>query len=182
MTLAPGARLGPYEIQAAIGAGGMGEVYRAKDTRLDRTVAIKALPTSLASDPARRRRFEREARAVVALFRGRPDITIDLLPTSVGVYGLGDLQNWFVRGEAYLALRQGREAAGECQAVLDHRGLDPFDCRWPLAHLGLARAMAPTGDTTKSRQMYEAFFALWKDADPDLPVLTQAKAEYARLR
>jgi serine/threonine-protein kinase len=67
MTLAPGARLGPYEIQAAIGAGGMGEVYKARDTRLDRTVAIKILPTELSADPERRTRFEREARAVAAL-------------------------------------------------------------------------------------------------------------------
>ncbi len=67
MPLAPGARLGPYEIAAAIGAGGMGEVYRARDTRLDRTVAIKVLPEHLARDPERRQRFEREARAVASL-------------------------------------------------------------------------------------------------------------------
>src|SRR6185436_5528789 len=67
MTLAPGVRLGPYEIVAAIGAGGMGEVYRARDTRLDRTVAIKVLPESLAADPQLRERFEREARAISAL-------------------------------------------------------------------------------------------------------------------
>ena len=66
-TLQIGARLGPYEIQAAIGAGGMGEVYRARDTRLDRAVAIKVLPSHVASDPAFRQRFEREARAVAAL-------------------------------------------------------------------------------------------------------------------
>ncbi len=67
MTLSPGTRLGPYEIIAAIGAGGMGEVYRAKDTRLGRTVAIKVLPPDLAASPERRRRFEQEARAVSAL-------------------------------------------------------------------------------------------------------------------
>ena len=67
MPLSPGARLGPYEIQAAIGAGGMGEVYRARDTRLDRTVAIKILPAELSADSDRRVRFEREARAVAAL-------------------------------------------------------------------------------------------------------------------
>jgi hypothetical protein len=67
MTLAAGTRLGPYEIQTALGAGGMGEVYKARDTRLDRTVAIKILPPGLAADPERRSRFEREARAVAAL-------------------------------------------------------------------------------------------------------------------
>ena len=67
MPLAPGSRLGPYEIQSAVGAGGMGEVYRARDTRLDRTVAVKVLPVHLSSDPQLRARFEREAKAVSAL-------------------------------------------------------------------------------------------------------------------
>jgi serine/threonine protein kinase len=67
MPLGPGAKLGPYEILAPLGTGGMGEVYRARDTRLDRTVAVKVLPSHLAQDPERRARFEREARAVSAL-------------------------------------------------------------------------------------------------------------------
>jgi eukaryotic-like serine/threonine-protein kinase len=67
MTLAAGIRLGPYEILAPLSAGGMGEVYKAPDTRLDRTVAIKILPSIIASDPAYRARFEREAKAVAAL-------------------------------------------------------------------------------------------------------------------
>jgi len=67
MSLVAGVRLGPYEILAALGAGGMGEVYRARDTRLDRTVAVKILPDSLATDPQLRERFDREARAVAAL-------------------------------------------------------------------------------------------------------------------
>src|SRR5215510_10085888 len=67
MPLAPGTRLGPYEIESAIGAGGMGEVYRARDTRLDREVAIKVLAPSLAGDPLFRERFEREARAISQL-------------------------------------------------------------------------------------------------------------------
>ena len=67
MPLSSGARLGPYEIQAAIGAGGMGEVYKARDTRLDRTVAIKVLPVEISGDPDRRARFEREARTIASL-------------------------------------------------------------------------------------------------------------------
>ncbi len=67
MPLSTGARLGPYEVLSAIGAGGMGEVYKARDTRLDRIVAIKVLPAGFAADPDRRRRFEHEARAVAAL-------------------------------------------------------------------------------------------------------------------
>jgi eukaryotic-like serine/threonine-protein kinase len=67
MSLAPGSRLGPYEIVSAVGAGGMGEVYKARDTRLDRTVAIKVLPPHALDDPDLRTRFEREARAAAAL-------------------------------------------------------------------------------------------------------------------
>jgi hypothetical protein len=65
--LAFGTRLGPYEVQALLGAGGMGEVYRARDTRINRTVAIKVIPRALASDSFRKQRFEREARAISAL-------------------------------------------------------------------------------------------------------------------
>jgi len=67
MPMSTGTRLGPYEILSALGAGGMGEVYRARDTRLDRTVAIKVLAASLAADPQLRERFDREARAISAL-------------------------------------------------------------------------------------------------------------------
>src|SRR5262245_14930310 len=67
MPLGPGTRLGPYKIVAPIGAGGMGEVYKAKDTRLDRTVAVKVLPSHVSSDPTLRERFEREARTIAAL-------------------------------------------------------------------------------------------------------------------
>ena len=64
MALQPGTTLGPYEIQSPLGAGGMGEVYRARDTRLDRTVAIKILPQEMSRDPLRKQRFEREAKAI----------------------------------------------------------------------------------------------------------------------
>src|SRR5712672_2004383 len=74
MPLSPGVRLGPYEILDAIGAGGMGEVYRAKDTRLDRTVAIKILPAHLSSDPLRKQRFEREAKTISSL--NHPNICV----------------------------------------------------------------------------------------------------------
>ena len=67
MPLAPGTKLGPYEIQSALGAGGMGEVYRARDTRLDRSVAIKILSAQLSSDPVRKQRFEREAKTISSL-------------------------------------------------------------------------------------------------------------------
>ena len=82
MTLPAGTRLGPYEIQSAIGAGGMGEVYRARDTRLERTVAVKILPESFAGDPDRLRRFEQEARAVAVLNH----------PNIMAVYDIGERQ------------------------------------------------------------------------------------------
>jgi len=67
MAIAPGSRLGPYEVVSTLGAGGMGEVYRARDTRLERSVAIKVLPANLSSDPSRRQRLEREAKAISKL-------------------------------------------------------------------------------------------------------------------
>ncbi len=67
MPLAPGTHLGPYEISAPLGAGGMGEVYRARDTRLERTVAIKILPQQFSNDPVRKQRFEREAKTISSL-------------------------------------------------------------------------------------------------------------------
>src|SRR5580692_7790660 len=80
MPLSSGDKLGPYEILAPLGAGGMGEVYRARDARLNRDVAIKILPEDLAKDPSRRARFEQEARAVAALSH----------PNIVAVYDVGD--------------------------------------------------------------------------------------------
>src|SRR5229473_4140381 len=74
MPLAPGTQLGPYEILAPLGAGGMGEVYRARDTRLDRTVAIKILPAQFSSDPIRKQRFEREAKTISGL--NHPNICV----------------------------------------------------------------------------------------------------------
>ena len=74
MPLVPGTKLGPYEIASPLGAGGMGEVYRAKDTRLDRTVAIKILPQQLSADPVRKQRFEREAKTISSL--NHPNICV----------------------------------------------------------------------------------------------------------
>jgi tetratricopeptide (TPR) repeat protein/predicted Ser/Thr protein kinase len=121
-------------------------------------------------------------KAVIALFQGRPEVTVQLLPPTTGGAGLGAQMNWLVRGEAYLALQKGQDAAAEFQQVLDHRGLGPDYCYWPLAHLGLARAAALIGDTAKSREMYKKFFELWEDADPDIPILKEAKAEYEKLK
>ena len=88
----------------------------------------------------------------------------------------------FARGEAYLAAHQGNEAAAEFQKILDHRGIVLNEPIGALAHLQLGRAYAMQGDTTKARAAYQDFLTLWKDADPDIPILKQAKAEYAKLQ
>jgi eukaryotic-like serine/threonine-protein kinase len=87
-----------------------------------------------------------------------------------------------VRGEAYLAARQGREAAAEFQKILDHRGIVLNSAIGALAHVGLARAYLFQGDTAQAKAAYDDFLALWKDADSDIPILKQAKAEYAKLK
>jgi eukaryotic-like serine/threonine-protein kinase len=88
----------------------------------------------------------------------------------------------YLRGQAFLGLHSGAEAAAEFQYLLDHRGLAPFSLLNPLAQLGLARAALMTGDTVKARKAYEDFFALWKDADADLPVLIEARKEHEKLK
>ena len=88
----------------------------------------------------------------------------------------------YVRGEAYLAAREGAKAAFEFQKILDHRGIVLNEPIGALAHLQLGRAYAMAGDTAKARVAYQDFLTLWKDADPDIPVLKQAKAEFAKLQ
>lgn len=88
----------------------------------------------------------------------------------------------YLRGTAYLKLQRGAEAAAEFQKILDHRGYVPLSPLYPLGYLGLARAATLTGETAKSRKAYEDFFAVWKEADSDLPILIDAKKEYERLK
>jgi eukaryotic-like serine/threonine-protein kinase len=88
----------------------------------------------------------------------------------------------YIRGEAYLAAHQPSEAAIEFQKILDHRGVVVNEPIGALAYLGLARAYALQGDTTKARGAYQEFLTLWKDADADVPILQQAKAEFAKLK
>ena len=88
----------------------------------------------------------------------------------------------FVRGLAYLKLHDGTRAAAEFQRVLDHRGAVTWGIEDPLSQLNLGRAYAMQGDTAKARTAYQDFFALWKDADPDIPVLKTAKMEYDKLK
>ena len=105
-------------------------------------------------------------------------------------YELGQLNDVFtfglypiyLRGEAYLAARQGVSAAAEFQKILDHAGAVGNEPIGPLAHLGLGRAFALSGDSAKAKDAYKNFFASWTNSDADVPVLSQAKTEYAKLK
>jgi hypothetical protein len=88
----------------------------------------------------------------------------------------------YLRGLAYLKLNKAQEAATEFKTVLDRRGVDPMATEWELAHLGLGRTYRLLGDKAKAQAAYNDFLTLWKDADPDIPILKQAKAEYAKLQ
>jgi predicted Zn-dependent protease len=122
-------------------------------------------------------------RAQVALSRNDPSRAIEILQAAAP-YELSDagaLYPIYVRGEAYLAAHKGSEAVAEFQKILDHRGIVVNDPIGAMAHLGLARAYALSGDRTKAKAAYQDFLTLWKDADPDIPILKQAQAEYAKL-
>ena len=142
-------------------------------------------------DTAVRFSYLPEVRALIALNHGEPAKAIELLQLAVP-YELGDPPSSFlgyfgsfypqyVRGEAYLAAHQGAEAAAEFQKILDHRGIVVSDPIGALAHLQLGRAYALSGETTKAKAAYRDFLTLWKDAEPDIPILKQAKVEYAKL-
>jgi hypothetical protein len=88
----------------------------------------------------------------------------------------------YVRGQAYLAAHKGSEAAAEFQKIIDHRGIVLNSPIGALAHLQIGRAYAMQGDTAKAKAAYQDFLTLWKDADPDIPILIAAKAEYAKLQ
>src|SRR5437773_463373 len=95
---------------------------------------------------------------------------------------LGGLHSAYVRGEALLAAHRYAEAAAEFQKILNHRGIVGADPIGALAHLQLGRAYTSSGDNAKAKSAYEDFLTLWKDADPDIPIFQQAKAEYAKLQ
>jgi len=123
-------------------------------------------------------------RALIELNRKNADAAIQSLQAATP-YELGNAVGLFpiyVRGLAYLQARRGAEAAAEFQKIVDHRGIAPTAAEHSLAKLGLGRAYTMTGDTAKARTAYQDFLALWKDADPDLPVLKEAKAEYSKLQ
>jgi predicted Zn-dependent protease len=129
-------------------------------------------------------------RAQVALVNKQPQQAIGMLQASVPVelgsplstQGPPCLYPVYMRGEAYLAAGQGSAAAAEFQKLIDHRGITWSCTTGALARLGLGRAYTLAGDKTKAHAAYQDFLTLWKDADPDIPILNEAKAEYAKLQ
>jgi serine/threonine protein kinase/Flp pilus assembly protein TadD len=116
------------------------------------------------------------SKAVTSLEGAKPYELGNNLSNSFGLYPA------YLRGEAYLASRQGTAAAVEFQKILDHPGVAVNEPIGALAHLGLGRAYALSADSTKAKTAYQDFLALWKNADPDVPIRQQAKAEYAKLK
>lgn len=129
-------------------------------------------------------------RGQAAIIRKTPPVAIELLRAAVpfelstGV----DQPNYsciypaYIRGQAYLASGQGAPAAAEFQKIIDHRSLVQNCATGALAHLGLARAYAVQGEMAKAKTAYQDFLTLWKDADPDIPILIAAKTEFAKLK
>jgi tetratricopeptide (TPR) repeat protein len=128
------------------------------------------------------------ARSALALNSGNAQAALDAL-TATAPYELGHTNEDFTfalypvyfRGQAYLAAKNGAAAVSEFQKILDHSGVVGNEPIGALAHLGLGRAYALSGDSAKAKIAYQDFFALWKTADPDVPILKEAKAEYAKL-
>jgi Flp pilus assembly protein TadD len=127
--------------------------------------------------------------SAVALNAGKGAQAVEALSIST-TYDLGqpsqitsfNLYTVYLRGLAYLAAHQGTEATAEFQKIIDHPGLVATAPIGSLAYLQLGRAYMMAGDSVKARTAYQDFLALWKDADPDLPILKDAKAEYAKLK
>jgi serine/threonine protein kinase/tetratricopeptide (TPR) repeat protein len=123
-------------------------------------------------------------RALIELNRKAPDKAIELIKAATPYEMGGNIfpAPVYIRGLAYRQARRGSDAAAEFQRIIDHRGIAPNAPEHSLAKLGLGRAEVMAGETAKAKAAYQDFFALWKDADPDLPILKEAKAEYERLQ
>ena len=125
-----------------------------------------------------------EIRSVIKLNEGKWTQALDELQPTAALelsWTEPQLMPAYLRGQAYLMGHRGPEAAKEFQKILSHRGIVFDSPIAALAHLQVGRAMAMQGDNGKARTAFEDFFTLWKDADPDIPVLKKAKAEYAKL-
>jgi len=169
-------------VLAALALARIGETARAK--RL-----VEELEKSYPSDTLLKRYWLPTVNAAIELRQGHSSQALVLLeaaaPYELGwppPLQVGTLYPAYLRGQAYLLAHDGTAAAPEFQKLLDHRGIIVNFPTGVLAHLGLARACVLQGDTAKARVAYKDFLTLWKGADPDIPILKQAKAEYAKLK
>jgi hypothetical protein len=114
---------------------------------------------------------------------GRRDAINEVYPPQGGdlIAGGPELRPIFIRGTAYLRARAGARAVPEFQRIIDHPEIAPYSPLHSVARLGLARAYVLAGDAVNARGAYQDFLARWKEADPDVPILVEARAEYARL-
>ena len=120
-------------------------------------------------------------KAQIELNHGNPSKAIDLLDSAL-VYARANSDVLYVRGNAYLKAGRGGDAVQAFQRLLDMKSVIDVDPLLPLAKVGMARAYVMAGDPARARVTYQDFLALWKDADPDIPMLRDVKAEYARLQ
>src|SRR5215831_826975 len=121
-------------------------------------------------------------RAQTELSKGNAVQAIQLLETTRRYESYGDFWPQYLRGEAYLKLKNGAQAASEFKTILDHRGWYPTSPLYPLAQLGYARALVMAGDNATARTAYQDLFTLWKDGEANLPALAAARAEYDKLK
>ncbi|HYU78517.1 MAG TPA: serine/threonine-protein kinase [Vicinamibacterales bacterium] len=120
--------------------------------------------------------------ARIEVHKGNPAQAIHLLETTRPYERAALFQIAYLRGQAYLSQQRGADAGAEFQKIVGDRGWQTASPFYPLAQLGLARAVALSGDTTKARKAYQDFFGLWKDADSDVPILQEARREYEKLK
>jgi eukaryotic-like serine/threonine-protein kinase len=177
LALAPGRDV---KLLAAMTLARAGDTARAK-------AIVEQLEKSEATNTMLKIYWLPTIKAAIELNGGSPSqAVIDLEAASPyelgGPLPIGGLYPVYVRGQAYVAAHNGAAAAGEFQKILDHRGIVLNLPLGALAHLQLGRAYALSGDTAKARSAYQDFFNAWKDADPDIPILKEAKAEYAKLQ
>ena len=173
-------------------SGGLARVPMAQVGFVFATCGDARRADSLAGDLARQYPLETFAQKVdipqvlarLELQRGNGAKVVEILRPTAD-YEFGFVSNGipaYLRGLAYLQTKRAKEAGAEFQKVIDHKGAVGIGPYIPLAQLGLARAYALQGDAAKARTSYQDFLAVWKDADPDVPLLKQAKAEYAKLQ
>lgn len=195
-----------YEAQLGYVNEARQHVAKALNLGQDKNIKAKAaLPLALTGDITRAQAFNDQLardyssdtmltnveipvnRAVIELRRNQPEKALEMLKAAEP-YEFGSGPNSasymaiYFRGEAYLKMRDGAKALVEFQKILDHRGIDPLSVFYPLARLGAAQARVLQNDTAQARTAYQDFFGMWKDADADVPVLKEAKAEYAKLQ